>query len=49
VERDLLRGLTASERRQLLSLLRRALSTAPPQPLWRADEEKQLDGEERSV
>jgi DNA-binding MarR family transcriptional regulator len=49
VERDLLRGLTASERRQLLTLLRRALSTAPPQPLWRADEEKQLDGEERSV
>jgi DNA-binding MarR family transcriptional regulator len=49
VERDLLRGLTPSERRQLLTLLRRALSTAPPQPLWRAEEEKQLDEEERSV
>ena len=38
VEDDVLRGLTRAERRQLLTLLRRALSTAPPQPLWRAGE-----------
>jgi DNA-binding MarR family transcriptional regulator len=48
VEDDVLRGLTAPERRQLLRLLRRALSSAPPQPLWRAEEEKQLEDEERS-
>ena len=39
VEDEVLRGLTPDERRQLLTLLRRALSTAPPQPLWRAEEE----------
>jgi DNA-binding MarR family transcriptional regulator len=39
VEDDVLRGLTAAERRQLLTLLRRALSSAPPQPLWRAEDE----------
>jgi DNA-binding MarR family transcriptional regulator len=39
VEGDVLRGLSAAERGQLLALLRRALSSAPPQPLWRADEE----------
>jgi DNA-binding MarR family transcriptional regulator len=38
VEDEVLQGLTASERRQLLTLLRRALDTAPPQSLWRADE-----------
>jgi DNA-binding MarR family transcriptional regulator len=38
VEDEVLRGLNASERRQLLSLLRRALGSAPPQPLWRAEE-----------
>src|SRR5262245_33283522 len=38
VQDEVLRGLTPAERRQLLSLLRRALSAAPPQPLWRADE-----------
>jgi DNA-binding MarR family transcriptional regulator len=48
VEDDVLRGLSAAERRQLLTLLRRALSSAPPQPLWRADEEKHLHGEVRS-
>jgi DNA-binding MarR family transcriptional regulator len=47
VEDDVLRGLSAAERRQLLTLLRRALSSAPPQPLWRAEEEKHL-GEVRS-
>jgi DNA-binding MarR family transcriptional regulator len=38
VEDEVLRGLTAAERRELLTLLRRALSSAPPQPLWRAEE-----------
>jgi DNA-binding MarR family transcriptional regulator len=47
VEDEVLRGLTASERRQLLTLLRRALGSAPPQPLWRAEEEKQLHDAER--
>jgi DNA-binding MarR family transcriptional regulator len=48
VEDDVLRGLTAPERRQLLTLLRRALGSAPPQPLWRAEEEEQLHDEEPS-
>jgi DNA-binding MarR family transcriptional regulator len=48
VEDDVLRGLSATERRQLLTLLRRALTSAPRQPLWRAEEEQQLSGEERS-
>jgi DNA-binding MarR family transcriptional regulator len=48
VEDGVLGGLNAAERRELLALLRRALSSAPPQPLWRAEEEKQLDDEERS-
>ncbi len=39
VEEDVLHGLTAAERRQLLTLLRRALDSAPPQPLWSAEEE----------
>ena len=38
VEDEVLRGLTAAERHELLKLLRRALSSAPPQPLWRAEE-----------
>jgi DNA-binding MarR family transcriptional regulator len=38
VEDDVLRGLSEPERRQLLTLLRRALSSAPPQSLWRAEE-----------
>jgi DNA-binding MarR family transcriptional regulator len=48
VEDDVLGGLNDAERRQLLALLRRALNSAPPQPLWRAEEEEQLDDEERS-
>jgi DNA-binding MarR family transcriptional regulator len=40
VDDEVLRGLTAAERRQLMTLLRRALSSAPPQSLWRAEEEK---------
>jgi DNA-binding MarR family transcriptional regulator len=39
VEDEVLRGLTAAERRQLLTLLRRALDSAPPQSPWRAEEE----------
>jgi MarR family transcriptional regulator, lower aerobic nicotinate degradation pathway regulator len=38
VEDEVLQGLTASERRELLSLLRRALASAPPQSPWRAEE-----------
>ena len=38
VEDEVLHGLTAAERRQLLTLLRRALESAPPQSLWRAEE-----------
>jgi MarR family transcriptional regulator, lower aerobic nicotinate degradation pathway regulator len=34
VEDEVLRGLSAAERRQLLKLLRQALSEAPPQTLW---------------
>jgi len=40
VEDDVLRGLSATERSRLLTLLRRALTAAPPQPLWRAEEEQ---------
>src|SRR5438270_7830957 len=35
VEDEVLGGLTAADRRQLLGLLRRALDSAPPQRLWR--------------
>jgi DNA-binding MarR family transcriptional regulator len=38
VEDEVLGGLSATERRQLLTLLRRALASAPPQPPWRAEE-----------
>jgi DNA-binding MarR family transcriptional regulator len=38
VEDEVLGGLTAAERRELITLLRRALDTAPPQPLWSAAE-----------
>ena len=38
VEDEILGGLAAADRRQLLTLMRRALASAPPQPLWRADE-----------
>ena len=37
-EDEVLRGLTAAERRDLLRLLRRAFNSAPPQPLWSAAE-----------
>jgi DNA-binding MarR family transcriptional regulator len=33
-EDDVLGGLSATQRRELLKLLRRALDSAPPQPLW---------------
>jgi len=38
VEDEVLQGLSDAERRQLLKLLRRALSTAPPQTPWTAEE-----------
>jgi DNA-binding MarR family transcriptional regulator len=38
VEDEVLRGLTDPDRRQLLTLLRRAQSSAPQQSPWRADE-----------
>jgi MarR family transcriptional regulator, lower aerobic nicotinate degradation pathway regulator len=38
VEDDVLRGLSAAERRQVLALLRRALDSAPPQAPWTAEE-----------
>ena len=39
VEDEVLLGLSAAERRQLVTLMRRALGSAPPQPLWRAGED----------
>jgi DNA-binding MarR family transcriptional regulator len=39
VEDDVLGGLTTGDRRELLTLLRRALVSAPPQPPWRSDED----------
>src|SRR5690349_5802106 len=38
VENEVLGGLTATDRRRLLTLLRRALAAAPPQPAWHAEE-----------
>ena len=38
VEDEVLSGLGADERRQLLTLLRQALVSAPPQPPWRPGE-----------
>jgi DNA-binding MarR family transcriptional regulator len=38
VEDEVLRGLTESERRELLRLMRRALEAAPPQPPWSSEE-----------
>jgi DNA-binding MarR family transcriptional regulator len=38
VEGDVLRGLTAGERRQLVGLLRKAFAEAPQQPPWSSDE-----------
>ena len=38
VEDEVLAGLTAAERRELLALLRRALHSAPAQPLWSSAE-----------
>jgi DNA-binding MarR family transcriptional regulator len=38
MEDEVLAGLTADQRRELLALLRRALDSAPAQPLWSSDE-----------
>jgi hypothetical protein len=37
-EDDVLAGLTAAERRDLLKPLRRALESVPVQPLWSSEE-----------
>ena len=39
VQDEVLAGLNAADRRQLLTLLRRALVASPAQPPWRAEEE----------
>lgn len=38
VEDAVLQGLASDERRRLLKLLRKALASAPPQPLWTSAE-----------
>jgi DNA-binding MarR family transcriptional regulator len=38
VQDEVLGGLTTADRRQLMTLLRRALVSAPPQPPWRPEE-----------
>ncbi len=38
VEDEVLGGLSRDERTQLLTLLRRALNSTPPQPPWRSEE-----------
>jgi DNA-binding MarR family transcriptional regulator len=40
VEDEVLGGLSAADRRELVRLLRLAHSSAPPQPPWRAEEER---------
>ncbi len=39
VEDEVLGGLTSADRLQLEALLRQALASAPPQPMWRSSEE----------
>ena len=38
VEDEVLGGLSVADRRQLLTLMRRAVVSAPPQPPWRSEE-----------
>ena len=38
VEDDVLQGLSPAERRQLVALLRKAFTAAPPQPPWSPEE-----------
>ncbi|HEY7729280.1 MAG TPA: MarR family transcriptional regulator [Gaiellaceae bacterium] len=38
VEGHVLQGLSRAERRQLVTLLRKAFAAVPPQPLWSSDE-----------
>jgi DNA-binding MarR family transcriptional regulator len=38
VEDEVLGGLSAADRQELLRLLRLAYGSAPPQPPWRAEE-----------
>lgn len=44
VEDEVLGGLTEAQRRQLLTLLRRALRSAPAQPPWRSGERPPVAG-----
>jgi DNA-binding MarR family transcriptional regulator len=39
VEDEVLQGLSASERKELVALMRRALESSPAQPPWRAEED----------
>ena len=39
VEGDVLQGLSPAERRQLVTLLRKAFAAAPPQPPWSSEED----------
>ena len=39
VEDEVLGGLSAADRRRLLTLMRRALVSAPPQPPWSSEED----------
>jgi DNA-binding MarR family transcriptional regulator len=47
VEGEVLQGLTAAERSELLTLMRRAFNAAPPESLWRAEEEGRRTGNQR--
>ena len=38
VEDDVLQGLSPAERRQLVTLLRKAFASSPPQPAWSSEE-----------
>ncbi len=48
VEDEVLGGISAADRRQLLTLLRQALTSAPSQPPWRAEEETEQPLQARS-
>ena len=39
VEGDVLQGLSPAERRELVTLLRKAFATAPPQPPWTEEDD----------
>ncbi|HXE98858.1 MAG TPA: MarR family transcriptional regulator [Solirubrobacterales bacterium] len=45
VEDSVLQGLSPAERRQLVTLLRKAFAAAPPQPLWSSEEATRAPGQ----